>query len=85
MVNSEHQGKIVFEKFKAIVTKFYDVNLDHVGSLLNIKEIKDSVLKKQPVVLNKKNISIISLFDRLSTNINNASKNEHNGIKFFNN
>ena len=85
MVNSEHQGKIVFEKFKAIVTKFYDVNLEHVGSLFNIKEIKDSVLKKQPVVLNKKNISIISLFDRLSTNINNASKNEHNGIKFFNN
>ena len=85
MVNSEHQGKIVFEKFKNIVTKFYDVNLEHVGSLLNIKEIRDSVLKKQPAVLNKKNTSIISLFDRLSKNINNASKNKHNGIKFFNN
>ncbi len=85
MVNSEHQGKLVFEKFKEIVTKFYDVNLNHVGSLLNIKEIKDSVLKKQPIVLNKKNKSIISLFNRLSTNINNASKNRHNGIKFFNN
>ena len=85
MVNSEHQGKLVFQKFNEIVTKFYDVNLDHVGSLLNIKDIKDSVLKKQPIVLNKKNISVVNLFNRLSTNINNASKNINNGIKFFNN
>ena len=85
MVNSEHQGKLIFQKFNDIVTKFYDVNLDHVGSLLNIKEIRDSVLKKQPVVLNKKNKSVISLFNKLSTNIKNASKNMHNGIKFFNN
>ena len=85
MVSSEHQGKVVFEKFKNIVTKFYDVNLEHVGSLLNIKEIRDSVLKKQPIVLSKDNKSIISLFNRLSNNINNASKNKHNGIKFFNN
>ena len=85
MVSSDHQGKAVFDRFKNIVTKFYDVNLEHVGSLLNIKEIRDSVLKKQPIVLSKKNKGIISLFNRLSTNINNASKNKHNGIKFFNN
>ena len=85
MVNSEHQGKLVFEKFNEIVMKFYDVNLNHVGSLLNIKEIKDSVLKKQPVVLSKKNKNVISLFNKISININNASKNVHNGIKFFNN
>ena len=85
MVNSEHQGKLVFEKFKSIVTKFYDVNLNHIGSLMNMKEIKNSVLKKQPIVLNKQNKNIISLFNRLLNNINNASKNKHNGIKFFNN
>ena len=85
MVSSEYQGKVIFEKFNNIVTKFYDVNLEHVGSLLNIKEIKDSVLKKKPVVLNKKNKSIISLFDKLSANIKKTSKNRHNGIKFFNN
>ena len=85
MVSSDHQGKIVFERFKDVVTKFYDVNLDHVGSLLNIKEIKDSVLKKQPIVLNDKNKNVINLFNRISFNINNASKNKHNGIKFFSN
>ncbi len=46
MVNSEHQGKLVFQKFNDIVTRFYDVNLDHVGSLLNIKEIRDLCFKK---------------------------------------
>ena len=85
MVSSEHHGKLVFEKFKEIVTKFYDVNLNHIGSLLNMKEIKNSVLKKQPIVLNKQNKNIISLFNRLLNNINNASKNLNNGIKFFNN
>ncbi len=85
MVNSEHQGKLVFEKFKNIVTKFYDVNLNHIGSLMNMKEIKNSVIKKQPIVLNKQNKNIINLFNRLLKNINNASKNTHNGIKFFNN
>ena len=85
MVNSDYQGKAVFEKFRDIITKFYDINLHHVGSLLNMKEIKDSVLKKQPVVLNKKNQSIINLFQRILTNINSTSINKHNGIKFFNN
>lgn len=85
MVNSEHQGKVVFEKFNDIVTKFYDINLQHVGSLLNIREIKNSVLKKKPIVLDKNNKAIISLFNRISDNINSASKNRHNGIKFFNN
>jgi len=85
MVNNEHQGKLVFKKFKDIVTKFYDVNLNHIGSLMNMKEIKNSVLKKQPIVLNKQNKNIISLFNRLLKNINNASKNRNNGIKFFNN
>ena len=85
MVSNDHQGKIVFERFKKVVTKFYDVNLNHVGSLLNIREIKDSVLKKQPIVLNEKNKSVINLFNRISFNVNNASKNQHNGIKFFSN
>ena len=85
MVSSEDQGKVVFKKFKDIVTKFYDVNLDHVGSILNIKEIRDSVLKKKPIVLDERNKSVVNLFKRLSSNINNASKNIHNGIKFFNN
>ena len=85
MVNSNHQGKLVFEKFKDIVTKFYDVNLNHIGSLMNMKEIKNSVLKKQPIVLDKQNKNIITIFNRLLNNINSASKNNHNGIKFFNN
>ncbi len=85
MVNSENQGNKIFEKFNNIVTKFYDVNLTHVGSLLNMQEIKDSVLKKNPVVLDKENKNVINSFKRLLKNINNAPLNEHSGIKFFNN
>ena len=50
-----------------------------------MQEIKNAVLKKKPVILEKKNQSIISLFRRLLLNINKAPVNKHNGIKFFNN
>ena len=85
LVNNSNHGKEIFEKFKNIVNKFYDVNLNHVGSLFNMNEIKQSILKKQPVVLNEEHKNVRSLFDKLLINIKSASKNKNNGIKFFNN
>ena len=84
MVNSEKEGKEIYKKFKEIVTKFYDVNITYVGSVLNMKEIKTSILKKSPAILNKDNLNIKSLFERILNNINNSPKNKYSGIKFFN-
>ena len=84
MVNSESEGKKIFDKFKNIVTKFYDINITYTGSMLLIPTIKSSILKKKPVVLDKKNISIINLFNRILENIYKAPINENSGIKFFN-
>ena len=49
-----------------------------------MNEIKNSILNKKPAILDKKNIGIISLFDRILNNINNSENNKFNGIKFFN-
>ena len=84
MVNSNTEGKKIFDKFNSIVTKFYDINLTYTGSIFTMPTIKNSILKKQPVVLDKKNISIKSLFNKVLTNIYNAPENKHSGIKFFN-
>lgn len=85
MAFTEHQGKSVFEKFNKIVTKFYNVNITYVGSLLFQDKIKSSILKKEPVVLNKNNKNIKELFKNILAKVNNAPKNKFNGIKFFSN
>ena len=46
--------------------------------------IKNSILKKQPVILNNKNIGVKNLFKKVLNNIYNAPDNKHSGIKFFN-
>ena len=84
MVNSENQGKEIYKKFNDIVTKFYDVNITYVGSILTMPDIKNSIIKKKPAVLNNKNINIKSLFNRILKNIRNARFNNNSGIKFFN-
>ena len=84
MVNNENQGKEIYKKFNDIVTKFYDVNITYVGSILTMSDIKNSIIKKKPAVLDNKNISIKSLFNRILNNIRNAPFNNNNGIKFFN-
>ncbi len=84
MTSSENSGKKTFNKFNSIVTKFYDVNINYVGSILTMPDIKNSVLDKKPVVLNKKNKGMQSLFQRILKNINNSPFNKNNGIKFFN-
>ena len=84
MVNNENQGKEIYKKFNDIVTKFYDVNITYVGSILTMSDIKNSIIKKKPAVLDNKNTSIKSLFNRILNNIRNAPFNNNNGIKFFN-
>ena len=84
MVASEEEGKKIYNKFNDIVTQFYDVNISYVGSILMMNEINNSILNKKPAILDKKNIGIISLFDRILNNINNSENNKFNGIKFFN-
>lgn len=84
MVNSESQGKEIYKKFNDIVTKFYDVNITYVGSILTTPDIKNSIIKKKPAVLNNKNTNIKSLFNRILNNIRKAPFNNNSGIKFFN-
>ena len=84
MVNSENQGKAIYKKFNDVVTKFYDVNIKYVGSILTMPDIKNSIIKKNPAVLNNKNTNIKSLFNRILNNIRSAPFNNNSGIKFFN-
>ncbi len=84
MVNTENQGKEVYKKFNDIVTKFYDVNITYVGSMIMMSDIKNSIIKKRPAVLDNKNSGIRNLFNRILQNIIAAPFNKNSGIKFFN-
>ena len=83
MVHNKNQGRTVYDKFNKIVTKFYDVNISYVGSVLFQDQIKNSILKKEPAVLNTKNSNLKELFATILNKIQQAPKNNFNGIKFF--
>ncbi len=83
MANSSMQAQQNFSKFKAIVTKFYDINLTYVGYVRTNNNIKNSILKRKPVVTESKNKDIIDAFNKIYSNILASPINEHSGIKFF--
>ncbi len=83
MATSEIQAKQDFTRFKKIITKFYDVNLTYVGYIQSRNAIKQSIIKRKPVVLDDKHSDIINAFKNIYANILLTSINHHSGIKFF--
>ena len=83
MANSEIQAKQDFARFKKIITNFYDINLTYVGYIQSRNIIKQSIVKRRPVVLDNKNSDIINAFKNIYANILTTKINYHSGIKFF--
>ena len=64
--------------------RFYDVNITFVGSIPQNNKIKNSVIQKKPIILDKNNKDFYFLFERMRENIKKAPTNKFDGIKFFN-
>ena len=83
MANSEIQAKNNFNKFKNIVTKFYEVNLTYTGYIQSRNSIRNSIIKRNPIVLEEGSKDIKNQFFSIYDNILNSPINRHSGIKFF--
>ncbi len=84
MVASKLQAKLNFEKFRSITQKFLDVNLVFMGSVLSSQKIKNSILRRSPLMSQKHDNDEAKSFNILAESLSSLNSNKTEGIKFFN-
>jgi flagellar biosynthesis protein FlhG len=83
MADNEAVATSNFEKFRRIVDKFLDVNINFAGYVPKSKKLQQSIVKRLPIVLNKEAELEIVSFQRLAKNVIKSGVNRNNGIRFF--
>ena len=81
--NNEIHAKNYYEKFQVIFSKYLDISSSYVGCLKNSANIKNSIMFRRPVVLDKTNEDEIYSFQTFSKNLEKVKINDSKGIKFF--
>ena len=83
MADSTSQAKVHFEKFQAIATRFLDVTINFAGAIPFSRKMRESVVKRKPLVLGQEDSVEKNAFNDLSMRVQKASKNTVDGIRFF--
>ena len=83
MAENSHQAKIHFEKFQAIATRFLEVNVNFAGAIPFSRKMRESVVKRKPLVLQNGESMEKSAFKDLSMAIQKPFENTIDGIRFF--
>lgn len=64
MVNSEREGKLLYQKMASVTEKFLDITLDYLGVVPYDKALKQAVQRQTPVtILNPNSLSAESFFN----------------------
>ena len=84
MAESSNHSKEVFSKFKATVMRFLDVNVKYIGFLPYSIRLKNSIVKRKPLVINDLNSKETGLFKLMSKELLKSPNNLPSGISFFN-
>jgi flagellar biosynthesis protein FlhG len=69
MVRSEQHGRQLYDKFSRVCEQFLDVSLDYLGSVPYDNDLRDSVQKQVPVLLNKPNSAAAKSFKEMAYTI----------------
>ncbi len=83
MVNSKLQAKLNFDKFRTIVQRFLDVNLEFMGSIPTSQRIKNSILTRSPLMSKEHDNIEAKAFNNITKELLLLNTNETAGIKFF--
>lgn len=83
MAENNNQAKIHFEKFQSIATRFLDVNIDFAGAIPFSKKMRESIVRRKPLVLGQEESIEKNAFKDLSMVVQKASENTVDGIRFF--
>ena len=83
MARNEAEAKGHFNKFNDIVSRFLDVNLNYVGNIPHSERIRQSVVKRKPIVLGDQEWTENRKLKSISKAIMDSPPNNHSGIRFF--
>jgi len=83
MAENNNQAKVHFDKFQAIATRFLDVDIKFAGAIPFSKKMRESVVKRKPLVLSQEDSIEKNAFKDLSMVVQKASTNDIDGIRFF--
>jgi flagellar biosynthesis protein FlhG len=85
MVTGKGQAQAHFAKFQNIVYRFLDVKLELAGYLPLSNRIRKSIVERRPISLGDKNLPENLALQSLSKAVMDATPNQANGIRYFNN
>ena len=84
MADSQRHSAEIFSKFKATATRFLDVNINFAGFLPYSLKLRNSIVKRKPLVVNDVNAKESGLFKSMSKELLRSPNNTPSGISFFN-
>ena len=84
MADNEAQSKETFDKFNNTVSRFLDVNLSYLGYLPHSRNLRNSIVKRKPLVLTDNKCRESLLFKSMSKELLSSPNNKASGITFFN-
>ena len=84
MADNESQAKDTFERFRKICAKFFSVNLSYVGYLPHSRNLRTSIVRRKPLIINNKACRESVLFKSMSNKLLSSPNNVTSGITFFN-
>ena len=83
MADNNGVARNSFEKFRAIVMRFLDVNLHYAGMIPHAKEIKHAVARRKPVTIYKPNSLVSESFGEFAKRLVKVPIAKIEGLKFF--
>ena len=72
-VSSESEGRRVFEKLSAVVTRFLNIELDFLGVVPQDKDITKAIMKQKPVSIMFPNSASARHFELIAKKLDNKS------------
>lgn len=75
-VDSEAEGKVVYEKLNAVIKKYIKIDTSYVGAIPEDSQITKSVRQQVPISLMYENAKATKAYESIADNILNGTNNE---------
>ena len=83
MANNSNHAKDTFDRFKNITDRFLDIDLRFAGYLPLSSALRDSIVKRRPIMSDNGETAETQSFKKLALTIAQSPENETPGLRFL--